>query len=48
MLAPAIDARGLRQALRRSIELPLAGVLARMERTGVRIDRESSCSASPP
>ena len=38
VLAPAIDARGLRK-LYAEIELPLAGVLARMERTGVRIDR---------
>jgi DNA polymerase-1 len=37
ILEPAIDARGLRQ-LYASIELPLAGVLARMERTGIRID----------
>ena len=37
ILEPAIDARGLRQ-LYASIELPLAGVLARMERTGMRID----------
>jgi DNA polymerase-1 len=37
MLEPAIDARGLRK-LYASIELPLAGVLARMERTGIRID----------
>jgi DNA polymerase-1 len=36
-LAPAVDARGLRQ-LYAEIELPLARVLARMERTGVRID----------
>jgi hypothetical protein len=35
---PAIDERGLRK-LYAEIELPLAGVLARMERTGVRIDR---------
>jgi DNA polymerase-1 len=38
VLAPAIDQRGLRK-LYADIELPLAGVLARMERTGVRIDR---------
>jgi DNA polymerase-1 len=37
-LAPAIDERGLR-ALYEEIELPLTGVLARMERTGVRIDQ---------
>jgi DNA polymerase I len=37
-LAPAVDARGLRK-LYTEIELPLASVLARMERTGVRIDR---------
>ena len=37
-LAPAVDSRGLRK-LYAEIELPLAGVLARMERTGVRIDR---------
>jgi DNA polymerase-1 len=37
LLAPAIDGRGLRK-LYAEIELPLAGVLARMERTGVRID----------
>jgi DNA polymerase-1 len=36
-LAAAIDARGLRE-LYTSIELPLARVLARMERTGIRID----------
>jgi DNA polymerase-1 len=36
-LSPAVDARGLRQ-LYAAIELPLAGVLARMERHGVRID----------
>jgi DNA polymerase-1 len=36
-LAPAIDTRGLRP-LYEEIELPLSGVLARMERTGVRID----------
>ncbi len=36
-LAPAVDARGLGE-LYRTIELPLARVLARMERTGVRID----------
>jgi DNA polymerase-1 len=38
VLAPAIDERGLRK-LYAEIELPLAGVLARMERAGVRIDR---------
>jgi len=37
VLAPAIDARHMRE-LYADIELPLAGVLARMERTGVRID----------
>ena len=37
-LEPAIEARGLRE-LYATIELPLAGVLARMERTGIRIDR---------
>ena len=37
-LAPAIDERGLR-ALYEEIELPLTGVLARMERTGVRVDQ---------
>jgi len=36
-LAPAVEERGLGE-LYRTIELPLAGVLARMERTGVRID----------
>ncbi|MBZ5728127.1 MAG: DNA polymerase I [Acidobacteriia bacterium] len=36
-LAPAVDARGLRE-LYATIELPLARVLARMERTGIRID----------
>ncbi|HLI83707.1 MAG TPA: DNA polymerase I [Bryobacteraceae bacterium] len=36
-LSPAVDARGLR-ALYSEIELPLARVLARMERHGVRID----------
>lgn len=36
-LAPVVDARGLRE-LYATIELPLARVLARMERTGVRID----------
>jgi DNA polymerase-1 len=36
-LSPAIDSRGLRE-LYATIELPLARVLARMERTGVRID----------
>ena len=36
-LSPAIDQRGLRQ-LYAEIELPLARVLARMERTGIRID----------
>jgi DNA polymerase-1 len=36
-LAPAVDQRGLRK-LYAEIELPLAGVLARMERHGVRID----------
>jgi len=38
VLAPAIDERGLRK-LYAEIELPLAGVLSRMERSGVRIDR---------
>jgi DNA polymerase-1 len=38
LLDPAIDARGLRQ-LYADIELPLASVLARVERTGIRIDR---------
>jgi DNA polymerase-1 len=38
-LAPAVDARGLRE-LYATIELPLARVLARMERTGIRIDKE--------
>ena len=37
-LSPAVDARGLRE-LYDTIELPLARVLARMERTGIRIDR---------
>jgi len=37
-LASAVDARGLRP-LYAQIELPLARVLAKMERTGVRIDR---------
>src|SRR6266568_5437725 len=36
-LAPSIDGRGLRK-LYEEIELPLTGVLARMERTGIRID----------
>lgn len=36
-LSPAVDARGLRE-LYETIELPLARVLARMERTGIRID----------
>jgi DNA polymerase-1 len=36
-LSPAVDERGLRDLYTR-IELPLAGVLARMERTGVPID----------
>jgi DNA polymerase I len=36
-LAPAVDSRGLRE-LYETIELPLARVLARMERTGIRID----------
>jgi DNA polymerase-1 len=36
-LAPAVDSRGLRE-LYATIELPLARVLARMERTGIRID----------
>uniref|UniRef100_Q02DA6 DNA polymerase I n=1 Tax=Solibacter usitatus (strain Ellin6076) TaxID=234267 RepID=Q02DA6_SOLUE len=36
-LAPAIDGRGLRK-LYDEIELPLTRVLARMERTGIRID----------
>ena len=38
VLAPAVDSRGLRK-LYADIELPLAGVLSRMERIGVRIDR---------
>ncbi len=38
VLAPAVAARGLRD-LYWSIELPLARVLAKMEREGVRIDR---------
>jgi DNA polymerase-1 len=38
-LAPAVEARGFRK-LYETIELPLAGVLARMERHGVRIDPE--------
>ena len=36
-LAPAVDSRGFRE-LYATMELPLARVLARMERTGVRID----------
>jgi DNA polymerase-1 len=36
-LAAAVDARGLRE-LYKTIELPLARVLAHMERTGIRID----------
>jgi DNA polymerase-1 len=36
-LAPAVDERGLRE-IYATIELPLARVLARMERTGIRID----------
>ncbi len=31
-----------------TIELPLARVLARMERTGIRIDPRRTASASPP
>jgi DNA polymerase-1 len=38
-LAPAVEARGLGK-LYRDIELPLARVLARMERAGVRINRQ--------
>ena len=38
-LAPAVDARNMRK-LYDEIELPLARVLARMERTGVRVDCE--------
>jgi DNA polymerase-1 len=38
VLGPAIEARSLRP-LYASIELPLAAVLARMEQTGIRIDR---------
>ena len=38
-LAPAVESRGLRK-LYESIELPLAGVLARMEQRGIRIDPE--------
>ncbi len=37
LLRPEIDRRGLR-GLYRDIELPLAGVLARMEYTGIRVD----------
>jgi len=37
VLGPAIDERGLRP-IYRDVELPLAGVLARMEETGIRID----------
>ncbi len=37
LLRPEIDRRGLRQ-LYDDIELPLAGVLARMEHTGIRVD----------
>ena len=37
-LSPLIDARGLRE-LYATVELPLAPVLARMERTGILIDR---------
>ncbi|HTS62181.1 MAG TPA: DNA polymerase I [Candidatus Acidoferrales bacterium] len=36
-ICPSIDQRGLRK-LYEEIELPLTGVLARMERTGIRID----------
>jgi DNA polymerase-1 len=36
-LSPAVDERGLRK-LYDEIELPLSGVLAKMERTGIRID----------
>jgi DNA polymerase-1 len=36
-LAPAVEQRGLRK-IYETIELPLTGVLARMERTGIRID----------
>jgi DNA polymerase I len=36
-LAPSIESRGLGK-LYREIELPLAGVLSQMERTGIRID----------
>jgi DNA polymerase-1 len=39
LLNPSIDERGLRK-LYESIDLPLAGVLARMERTGVLIDAD--------
>jgi len=39
MLRPAVVERGL-EKLYAEIELPLAGVLARMERAGVRIDRD--------
>jgi len=38
-LAPAVESRGLGK-LYHDIELPLTGVLARMERAGVRINRE--------
>ena len=40
VLAPAVDGRGGLRKLYADIELPLAGVLSRMERTGVRIDRQ--------
>ncbi len=38
MLAPAVESRGQLRDLYSAIELPLAQVLARMERTGIRID----------
>ena len=39
LLAPAVESRGLRP-LYESIDLPLSGVLSRMERTGIRIDHQ--------
>ncbi|MBA9006081.1 DNA polymerase I [Thermomonospora cellulosilytica] len=38
LLAPRLEATGM-GGLLRTVELPLAGLLARMERTGVRVDR---------
>lgn len=38
LLRPQVEARGFRR-LYETMDLPLAGVLARMERTGIRVDR---------